>query len=367
MGAFSSTYAREKYDKKDRYADKYISSLPADCAKGKSVAVTGATAGGLGLHLAMTAAQLGASRVVLINRPSGRTAPAEASVREACSGGGCEVRTVECDLTSLASVAAACEALSAACGGELDVLCLNAGTMASPDEVTADGYNTEAQVNVIAQAALLRGAMPLLEAAAAKRGEARVVQVSSGARNMSKAPLYAEFFSKTTAGGLPHGMAGDTKAGMFGGAPAWVRYRQTKLANAVLTMALHERLQACGSKVKAMVCNPGLAASELQVKSTSWGNMKGWEANAVFSLAGQSVRDGSTTLTACCLAPGSESGDFYEPEHFGNCYGPPVAVATKGKFKSSKDPAVSTPEQKDMLWETLGKAVGGLLDLRPGK
>jgi hypothetical protein len=54
--------------------------------------------------------------------------------------------------------------------------------MASPDATTADGYNREAQVNNISQLLLLKLAMPLLEAAADARGEARVVQQSSAAR-----------------------------------------------------------------------------------------------------------------------------------------------------------------------------------------
>ena len=45
----------------------------------------------------------------------------------------------------------------------------------------------------------------------------------------------------------------------------WNRYHQTKLANAVMTVELAARLQAAGSKVKAVVAAPGLAATNLQV------------------------------------------------------------------------------------------------------
>ena len=48
---------------------------------------------------------------------------------------GVTVVTVDCDLTSFAAVRAAIAPLRAACGGKLDVLMLNAGIMATPDEV----------------------------------------------------------------------------------------------------------------------------------------------------------------------------------------------------------------------------------------
>ena len=38
----------------------------------------------------------------------------------------------------------------------------------------------------------------------------------------------------------------------------WVRYSQTKLANAAFTAALHHKLVAKNSKVKALVAHPGL-------------------------------------------------------------------------------------------------------------
>lgn len=45
----------------------------------------------------------------------------------------------------------------------------------------------------------------------------------------------------------------------------WERYHQSKLANVVFVRALHEKLQAKGSKVKAVSAHPGLAATDLQV------------------------------------------------------------------------------------------------------
>ncbi len=49
------------------------------------------------------------------------------------------------------------------------------------------------------------------------------------------------------------------------------RYHQTKLANAVFTLALAERLSARGSKVVAACAAPGLAATNLQVRRHAGG------------------------------------------------------------------------------------------------
>ena len=43
----------------------------------------------------------------------------------------------------------------------------------------------------------------------------------------------------------------------------WQRYHQGKLANIVFTQALHDRLQAARSRVRAVCCEPGIVISEL--------------------------------------------------------------------------------------------------------
>jgi NAD(P)-dependent dehydrogenase (short-subunit alcohol dehydrogenase family) len=367
MGA---SYSRAKYDKTSFWKDYLANHIPHDAAAGKTVAVTGATANGLGIWLAKHAALLGAKRVVLLNRASPRSAAAEEEVRAFARdhGSATEIATVECDLLSFASVSRGAAELTKLCAkhddGCLDVLCLNAGTMAAPDEVTEDGYNREAQVNVLAQALLLKETFPLLARAAATRGEARVVQHSSGARMIPKrGELVEAFFSKTSsAKPLPAPFAGDAfGSGMFAGGPAWQRYGQTKLANAMLSELFRERLAGKSSKVKALVASPGLAATELQVTTgETFRNMKAWETNLIFKLAGQGARDGSLPLTRACFHPDAASGDFYEPKHV-TAYGPPVAIASGGTFKNPKaeKAVISDPETKDMMWRVLAEACGG--------
>jgi NAD(P)-dependent dehydrogenase (short-subunit alcohol dehydrogenase family) len=47
--------------------------------------------------------------------------------------------------------------------------------------------------------------------------------------------------------------------------PAWARYQQTKLANALFTFALDRKLKSKGSSIKALLAHPGVAATDLHV------------------------------------------------------------------------------------------------------
>lgn len=245
------------------YTDAYVASLPS--MAGKTVAVTGAsTTQGLGYCCAKTMAKKGA-RVILLNRPSERAAAAEKQLKVDVPGA--EVSSVDCDLSSFASVRAAASALQAQLGGTgLDVLCANAGVMALPDQATADGYDVQMQTNHLSHFLLCKELYPLLEKAAAARGEARIVHHSSGARKMGGS-LQAQYL------GANGGKLGGDSASMFFGGARWTRYGQSKLANAVFTLALRDKLAAKGSKVKALCAAPGLAASGLQQTTDQAGGM----------------------------------------------------------------------------------------------
>ena len=167
-----------------RYYDDLVKGFPS--MEGKTVFITGCTSG-TGLVLAKTCGTLGA-HVVMLNRPSPR---ADAALK-AMTDAGYDAVLVPCDLSRFASVRAAGAALReryAASG--CDVLCNNAGIMGMPDEATVDGFDTQMQSNHLSHFLLTHETWPLLETAARLRGEARVVNHSSGARNQPKRPLMA--------------------------------------------------------------------------------------------------------------------------------------------------------------------------------
>ena len=149
---------------------------------GKSYAVTGCTTG-TGLAAAKLFAKKGAARVFLLNRPSPRAESGLAAV-QAVAAEGCVVTHVDCDLADFASVRRAAAQVAAETEElGLDVLANNAGVMALRDVATRDGYDIQMQTNHLSHFLLTRELFPALQKAAEFRGEARIVNHSSFARN----------------------------------------------------------------------------------------------------------------------------------------------------------------------------------------
>mmetsp|Transcript_10618 Transcript_10618/g.20563 ORF Transcript_10618/g.20563 Transcript_10618/m.20563 type:complete len:358 (+) Transcript_10618:68-1141(+) len=338
----------------DKWYPEFVATLPR--MDDKIVAVTGSTTG-TGFSCAMTCRQLGAT-VVLLNRDSDRVVAMRRSLSQLPGGttseGGARQSTIEgqlragdgeeipddpkiitipCDLSSFSSVRSAIGELNSKFSKTgIDVLVNNAGVMALKDTATEDGFDIQMQVNHLSHFMLTQAMMPLLESAAAKRGEARIVNHSSIARTMVTS-LEAKYFEKNGGNLGGNGMT----------AP-WTRYGQTKKANAVFTHALHDYLQKTGSKVKAMYAHPGVAATHLQVTTVESGAMPGFAASAMVS---QSANDGALGIIRCACAADVKSGEFYGP--------------TKEGYKGPADllpPDDYSEEQKTLLWERSSEACG---------
>ena len=310
-------------------------SLPQ--MSGKVVAVTGCTTG-TGLVLARICAERGA-RVLMLNRASLR---AQAALQQLSTiPGAGQVSFVECDLSSFASVRQAATKIKEKLGDRgLDVLCNNAGVMAMPDAATTDGCCVQMQTNHLSHFLLTAELWPLLEKAAASAGEARVVNHSSQPTRPENRPLMAEYLGKN--GG---NLGGDAAGWVPFTGPRWQRYQQTKLANIVFTLALRDK-QPAGGKIKAIVAHPGLAATNLQVTSTTAGGMSDFMANTFMGTSAQSAEDGAMGIIRCCCEATVIDGAFYGP------------IGMSG-------PAVLMPEEpladtaaREMLW-TASMAVTG--------
>ena len=292
----------------------FVATLPS--MAGKTVAITGCTSG-TGLVLARTCGDLGA-RVVMLNRPS----PRADSALKALTEQGIDAVQVPCDLQSFDNVRAAAVRLKDACAGGVDVLCNNAGVMGLPDLATGDGYDVQMQSNHLSHFLLTSQTWPLLEAAADARGEARVVNHSSGARRGK--PLDPAYLQAN---------GGDLGGDGFPGMGKWRRYQQSKLANLLFTYALYDKIaeQRPGYTltIKSLCAHPGPTDSGLQAKTADAGGTRLLDRYILRRTlrAAQSVEDGALGITRASSEPGISSPGFYGPSGAGraglpSCYPP---------------------------------------------
>ena len=315
---------------------------------GKTAVVTGTTSG-TGKVAATTLAELGA-KVLVLNRSSDRSTASFAELTAANSDA--ELHNVECDLQSFASVQAAAARVQELCPEGVHVLCNNAGVMALGDMATTDGFDVQMQTNHLSHFLLTRELMPLLELAADAAGEARVVNHSSTARLGPSKKLLPEYLE--TNGGQLGGDGSRIENMMFRGA-RWLRYNQSKLANAAFTAALHNRLQKKGSKVKALVAHPGLANTHLQQTSVKEGGMGGLFTGFFMRLS-QTPEDGAMGILSCMCLPNATSGQFYGPGS--------GSTAMKGKAEPfALESFYDNAETRDLLWSKSEEAVGGTFDI----
>ena len=202
---------------------------------GRTIVITGANSG-LGLRSAEALAAKGA-RVLLACRNATKAAAAREAVQAKATGAPPEV--VSLDLSSLASVAACAEQLSAELD-HVDVLMNNAGIMAVPKAQTIDGFESQIGTNHLGHFALTGQLLPLLLAAA----EPRVVTVASNAHKFGRVDPDDLFFEQRRYS-------------------RWAAYGQTKLANLLFSAELQRRAVDAGTALTAVAAHPGYAATNL--------------------------------------------------------------------------------------------------------
>ncbi len=306
---------------------------------GKTFVITGTTSG-TGKVAALTLVEKGA-RVLMLNRKSARSEKVQQDIQNTFPNG--DVQTIECDLQSFASVQSAADQLKELCT-ESGVYALinNAGIMAMLDEATVDGFDIQMQTNHLSHFLLTRELYPLLEKAAETHGDARIVNHSSIARK--GVPKLEAKYLEANGGNL----GGNSSNMMWGG--RWVRYGQTKLANAAFTAALHQKLTQAGSKVKALVAHPGWANTELQVTTDKQGGMS-MGSSFLAKFISQSAEDGTLGLLSCAVLPEARSGEFWGPGS--------GMMASKGEAKPfGMEKQYDNETTKEMIWSKSCAAIG---------
>ncbi|MCC2276907.1 SDR family oxidoreductase [Streptomyces sp. ET3-23] len=274
--------------------------------------VTGANSG-LGLATTRALARKG-GHVILAVRDEAKGRRAAAGIAAEQPGADLEVRRL--DLADLDSVRAFADRLHAD-HPRLDVLVYNAGVMAPPRSLSAQGHELQFACNHLGHFALTGLLLDLLAAG----NNARVVTVSSTNHRQGR-------------------LCFDDLSGERTYSPMGF-YNQSKLANAVFGRELHRRLTAAGSPVRSVLAHPGYTSTSLQT-SAPVGMVKLLFGHILAPLA-QSPEQGALPQLYAATAPDVQGGEFIGPDGFGELRGGPTRVQLSA--------TAADPRAGRRLWE----------------
>jgi NAD(P)-dependent dehydrogenase (short-subunit alcohol dehydrogenase family) len=262
---------------------------------GRVAVVTGANSG-IGLIAARELARAGAS-VVFACRNMAKGEDAIASVRASVPSA--QVELAALDLGSVESVREFAAGFVDA-HERLDLLVNNAGVMAPPRRLTADGFESQIGTNHLGHFALTGLLLGSLRAASAPR----VVTVSSDAHRIGRIRF--------------DNLQGERHYNN------WLAYGQSKLANLLFAFELQRRAVAAGWNLLSVAAHPGYAATNLQTAGPA-GRVERMTMVVGNRLVAQSAEMGAlpTLYAAVADLPG---GSFVGPNGFMGLRGHPHLV-----------------------------------------
>jgi NAD(P)-dependent dehydrogenase (short-subunit alcohol dehydrogenase family) len=289
-------------------------------ATGKTIVVTGGNAG-IGYFTSEQLASAGA-RVILASRSQQKAERAIASIGRHVPGA--ELEFVQLDLSSLASIADAAEALRTF--GPLDVLVENAGltTPSARRQTTEDGLELVVGSNALGHFALTARLWPTLSPTA------RVVGLGSMSTRMTKLD--------------PDDLLSERRYSPFRA------YAFSKHAVHGFIFELDRRIRAAGEAREALLAHPGFSTDGLADRRPGINDVSPLVRvrDTVLSIVGQGKHQGAWPTVRAALDPDAESGQFYGPSR--TLTGPPIVMA----------PVVSsaTPEFGAHLWALAEEKTG---------
>jgi len=297
---------------------------------GRTFLITGANSG-IGLETARDLVGRGA-HVVLACRDAKRGERARVAVTEAGRG---SASLVVLDLADLDSVATAAKQVAAE-HRSLHALVANAGVMAGPYGVTAQGFERQMGTNHLGHAALVAALWPQLSEAGG-----RVVVVSSIAARGGR--LSAQTSLEDLVAPSPY-------------SPQAV-YANTKQANLLFAQELHRRAALVGSPVSAVAVHPGVSATALfeDLLPARGRAVLAPLSRAAVRVAMQSASAGALP-TLRGLDHSTPSGAFVGPNRLGQTRGRPELLEV---FPSGREPAAAA-----RLWELTEQLLGSPLPAR---
>lgn len=280
--------------------------------RGKRAVVTGAS-DGIGLVIARHLAAAGCELVLPVRNLEKGSAAVETILAAAPQA---VVSTAHMDLTSLASVTAFAERLSAD-GEPIHLLVNNAGVMSPPSrQVTEDGFELQFGANHLGHFALVQRLMPALRA-----GKARVTSQTS--------------FDAQRASINWDDIQSENKY-----SPE-AAYGQSKLALMLFALELDRRSRVEGWGISSNVSHPGIALTNLLAAHPEMGRTRDTgliRAIRLFSRLGILVQKGDGGGLPALYAATSiqaEGGQLYGPDGFSNISGEPTRLDI---YKSAENP-----------------------------
>ncbi|WP_343948941.1 oxidoreductase [Nonomuraea longicatena] len=285
----------------------------------RTFVVTGANSG-LGLATTRAVARKG-GHVILAVRDEARGRRAMADLTAGLPESRLETRPL--DLADLESVRAFADGLRRD-HARLDVLVNNAGVMAPPRTLSAQGHEIQFAANHLGHFALTGLLLDLLAGGA----DPRVVTVSS--TNHRRARIFFDDLS------------GERKYSPMG------FYNQSKLANAVFGWELHRRLAQAGSPVRSLLAHPGYTSTSLQTGGPV--GLVSLLFGRILSPLAQAADQGALPQLYAATAPDAASGQFFGPDGRGELRGAPTRVRLA--------PTATATEIGRRLWEVSEKLTG---------
>ncbi|GDX31628.1 short-chain dehydrogenase [Actinomycetes bacterium] len=267
---------------------------------GRTVIVTGANSG-LGFCTTEALAAHGA-KVTMAVRDLEKGNLAAGRIRALAPAA--QVELARLDLADLTSVRAFAKDWALANPQGLDLLINNAGIMAIPKRVTADGFEMQIGTNHLGHFALTGLLLPALVAVP----NSRVVTVASQAHRMGRMNF--------------DDLMGDQNYRQ------WRAYGQSKLANLLFTAELQRRIDQARLSILALAAHPGFASTNLQSVGPS---MRGSTVEAkLTALSGnimsQSAAMGALPTLFAATAPGLAGDTYVGPDGFLETRGYPKIV-----------------------------------------
>ena len=277
---------------------------------GKTAVVTGANSG-LGLAIARELGRAGAA-VVMASRNVDKGEQAAAQV-------GGAARVEQLDLASLRSVR---EFAARLAEERIDLLINNAGVMAPPRRLTADGFESQLGTNHLGHFALTGLLLPKLLAAPGPR----VVTMSSGAHRVGRINF--------------DDLQGERRYNN------WVAYGQSKLANLLFAFELQRRADG---KLESLAAHPGYAATNLQFAGPARWYERGSMA-VMNRVIAQNADMGALPALYAAAVPDVPGGSYVGPDGFMELRGHPHLVTAAGRAYD--------PELASRLWEVSEELTG---------